>query len=135
MAVRLTKYVQEQTVLTGEEHALLKEGQEHWLDHEVFSEDQVLQVKGVFRKVFGIPEETVLMGVTFPDAIVLQPVGNEHLFYALVTLEDGSGGWEAMELESDGVLQWVTTVPFRLVLALLKTSVCGMTEKTKALGD
>jgi hypothetical protein len=100
MAMKLTRYTEsEQTMLTKEEHALLKEGHEHWLDHEVFTEEQVLRVKGIFKKVFGIPEETLLMGVSFPDAIVLQPVGNEHLFYALVTIEDNeeSGGWEAME--------------------------------------
>ena len=133
MAVKLTTYVQELTVLTQAEHDLLKEGHKHWLDVDKFSEDQVLQVKGVFKKVFGIPEDTMLMGVSFPDAIVLQPVGDEHIFYAMVTNEGGEGGWEAMELESEGILEWVTTVPFRLVLALLSTSVCGLTMQTKAV--
>ena len=35
--------------------------------------------------------------------------------------------WEAMRLTSEGLLCWVKTTPFRLVLALLKCSTCGMT--------
>lgn len=62
-----------------------------------------------------------------PDAIVLQEPGDPHTFYALATAENDpeDGSWEAMELSCDGVVSWVSTTPFRLVLYFLSESSGG----------
>jgi hypothetical protein len=136
MAVSLTTFDRETLTLTTEEHEILQEGHENWFDYDSFSLEKVQRVKDIFKKVFGLSESTTLMGLTFPDAIVLQPTEDEHVFYAMVTVHiDDGGGWEAMELKSEGIMQWVPTVPFRLVLALLSTSVCGMTVQTQRHAD
>lgn len=130
MSVRLTKYPLASAGLTEEERALLKEGHASWFDFEAFTQDKVDQVKEIFKKAFGLPNDTNLVGLTFPDAIVLQPTGDEHTFYAMVTAEsDAAEPWEAMRLVSEGTLCWVRTTPFRLVLCLLGQSVCGMTTE------
>ena len=62
-----------------------------------------------------------------PDAVVLQPVGDSHTFYALVQDEHDKGGWEGMELTSEGTFSWRKDTPFRLVLFFLSQSAGGMT--------
>lgn len=66
------------------------------------------------------------MGSGLPDAIVLQPHGDNHTFYALVKIE-GEEGWEGMHLTCEGDITWARNVPFRLVLYFLSESPSGMT--------
>lgn len=127
MSIRLTKFPHASEALTTEERALLQEGHLAWFDFEAYTQDKVDRVKQIFKQTFALPEDTHLVGLTFPDAIVLQPTGDEHAFYAMVMSEDEEGAWEAMRLVSEGTLHWIRTTPFRLVLALLAQSVCGMT--------
>ena len=68
------------------------------------------------------------MGVVLPDAIVLQPPDDVHTFYAITTAENEDPedkSWEAMELYCEGVVSWVSTTPFRLVLYFLAESSGG----------
>lgn len=128
MSMHLTAYPLASARLTSEERAMLKEGHALWLDFETYTQDKVDKVKELFRRVFALPAPTPLVGLTFPDAIVLQPEGSEQTFYAMVMSDDSEDDtWEAMRLTSEGLLCWVKTTPFRLVLALLKCSTCGMT--------
>jgi len=87
---------------------------------------KIAQVKAVFRRVFELPAGTVLMGSALPDAIVLQSPEDKHTFYAIVEAEDDA--WEAMELNSDGFISFVRTVPFRYVLELVALSTGGLTQ-------
>ena len=123
-------------MLTPEDNTWLKQGHELWMDFERFTQDNVDTVKGIFRKAFRLPGDIHLHGLTFPDAIVLQPVGDEHAFYAMVMSEDGDGVWEPMRLVCEGNMCWIQTTPFRVVLALLECSVHGLTVDTfKEDGD
>lgn len=64
-----------------------------------------------------------------PDAIVMQPQENSHLFYVTMRPEDPEDrGWEAMEIASEGTFCWAKDVPFRVVLSFLSQSAGGMTE-------
>jgi hypothetical protein len=140
MAVRATWYAAERFDLTPEELAKIEMGLDFWHNHERFSDQNVEDVKGVFKRIFGIPSNVILMGMTFPDSIVMQPSNDEHVFYALVTVEnreDGrrTGEWEALELRSEGLMYWVTTTPLRLVLSLLSASACGITHEVKKKDD
>ena len=69
------------------------------------------------------------MGIRLPDAIVVQPHGDNHSFYVLVRLDesDEDSGWEAMHLACEGDITFVLDVSFRLVLYFLSESACGMT--------
>lgn len=140
MAVHATWYAPERYELTTDEHVKINMGLDFWHDHSRFSDEQVDEVKGIFRKIFGIPPNVILMGMTFPDSIVLQPSNDEHIFYALLAVEneeDGSrtGGWEALELKSDGIIYWVTSTPLRLVLSLLASGSGGITHEIKKKND
>lgn len=131
MATRLTTLSPESFSLATEEHTLLDEALAHWHDPSKFSDSQVAQVKDVFKKVFGLPEETVLAGSTLPDAVILQRSDDIQTFYVIVQAENPGEGWEAMELRSEGQVSWAKTTPFRLVLFFLADSVCGMTFEKK----
>ena len=64
-----------------------------------------------------------------PDAIVMQPEGDSHIFYVLMRPENQEDlGWEAKEISSEGMFCWAKDVPFRTVLFCLSQSVAGMTE-------
>lgn len=128
--MRLTKYPTASSGLSPEERELLKEGHMSWFDFDTFTQDKVDRVKDVFKKAFALPQATPLVGLTFPDAIVLQLDGDDRSFYAMVMSEEEEGAWEAMRLMSEGTLTWVKTTPFRVVLALLQGSICGMTTDT-----
>ena len=117
-------------VLPPEDHELLHRAIEQWHDLTQFSDEQVNRVKDVFRRVFGLSDDCLLVGSALPDAIVLQPPsGNMRSYYAIVQIEDGA--WEAMELDSDASLSFTKTLPFRVVLALLATSNGGLIQVSK----
>ena len=68
-----------------------------------------------------------LVGSALPDAIVLQPIDDNHTFYALVKAEDeDDASWEGMHLTCQGFITWARNVPFRLVLYFLSESSAGM---------
>jgi hypothetical protein len=116
--------------LPPEDHVLLLEAIQHWHDSIQFSDEQVAQVKAIFRSVFGLQPDTVLVGSALPDAIVLQPPhGNGRVFYAIVQAEGGA--WEAMELESDAQLTFSKSMCFRLLLAFLSDSTGGLTHVSR----
>ena len=60
------------------------------------------------------------MGSVVPDAIVLQPSGDEHTFYVLCL--DEEVGWESMHLTSEGYISWQKETPFKLILFFLSQS-------------
>jgi hypothetical protein len=131
VAVRILNPDRCNSILTQEDRAILEEGLKNWTDLQAFTDDKVAQVKGVFRRVFQLPNDLGLAGSTFPDAIMLHPVGDDHIFYSMVVHESGEeGAWEGIELEPEGTMCWAPGVPFRLVLALLSASVCGVTVTT-----
>lgn len=69
-----------------------------------------------------------LVGSALPDAVVLQPIDDNHTFYALVKAEDElEDSWEGMHLTCQGEITWARNVPFRLVLYFLGESSAGMT--------
>ena len=76
--------------------------------------------------MFELAEDTALVGSVLPDAIVLQPSGDNHTFYALVQEDDG--GWEGMHLACEGSIAWAKDVPFRLVLFFLSESYGGVSQ-------
>lgn len=121
MASRIATQTQ---AFTEEEHALLLTAIERWHDATRFSDEQVDQVKALFRRVFGLSHDTLLVGSALPDAIVLQSPGNRHRFYALVY----SGPWEAMQLESDASIEFRTTISFRLITHFLADSQGGLSS-------
>jgi hypothetical protein len=131
VAVRVLSSERCNSILSEEDRAILVDGLKNWTDLQAFTDDKVAQVKGVFRKVFRLPDETRLEGSTFPDAIMLHPVGDDHIFYSMVAHESGEeGAWEGMELETEGTMCWAPGVPFRLVLSLLSSSLYGVTVTT-----
>lgn len=121
MASRIATQTQ---AFTEEEHALLLAAIERWHDAIRFSDEEVDQVKALFRRVFGLSHDTLLVGSALPDAIVLQSPGNRHRFYALVY----SGPWEAMQLESDASIEFRTTISFRLITHFLADSQGGLSS-------
>lgn len=131
VAVRVLSPERCNSSLTPDDRAILAEGLKSWTDLEGFTDDKVVRVKDVFRRVFRLPDDTKLEGSTFPDAIMLHPVGDDHIFYSMVVHESGEeGAWEGMELETEGTMCWAPGVPFRLVLSLLSASLCGVTVTT-----
>ena len=121
MASRIATQTQ---AFTEEEHALLLTAIERWHDATQFSNEQVDQVKALFRRVFGLSHDTLLVGSALPDAIVLQSPGNRHRFYALVY----SGPWEAVRLESDALVEFKSGLEFSLLLHFLSDSTGGLTS-------
>lgn len=124
MSVELTHYP---ISLTVEEIALLNEAHLNWTDLDKFTSDKVESVKSVIRRVFGLGPETVLLGVTLQDAIVLQEGEDNRLFYALVRGENGGeddkSEWEAMKLGSRlGTIMFFKDASFRAVLEMLDLS-------------
>jgi hypothetical protein len=64
-----------------------------------------------------------------PDAIIMQPEGDSHVFYVLMRPEDPEDmGWEAKEVTSEGTFCWAKDIPFRTIMFLLSQSEGGMTE-------
>lgn len=126
MTSQLTILCPESFSLATEEHVLLDEALAFWHDPSKFPDEKVAHVKDVFKKVFGLPEETVLAGSTLPDAVILQSSDDIQTFYVIVQAENPGEGWEAMELRSEGQISWAKTTPFRLVLFFLAESVAGM---------
>ena len=133
MVLLLTPHAREEKDrLTNGETALLDEGLRLWEDDGLFSGEQVENVKGIFRRVFGLEEDAVLMGSVLPDAIVLQPQpGAEGVpvhgsqFYVMISPEAGEIGkdWEALEVCTEGTVCWFTKdVPFRTMLSLFDQS-------------
>ena len=131
MATAITLLPPDKVSISTEEHVLLDEALAFWHDPSKFQDTQVAQVKDVFKKVFGLPEETVLAGSTLPDAVLLQRSDDIQTFYVIVQAENPGEGWEAMELRSEAQISLVKTTPFRLVLFFLANSMHGMTWETK----
>lgn len=71
------------------------------------------------------------MGSVLPDAVILQPAGDNHTFYVLMKDEDDGTGWEGMELTCEGTFCWMKDTPFRLILFFLSQSAAGMTVQDK----
>jgi hypothetical protein len=71
------------------------------------------------------------VGSVLPDAVILQPAGDNHTFYVLVKDEDDGTGWEGMELTCEGTFCWMKDTPFRLILFFLSQSAGGMTIQEK----
>jgi hypothetical protein len=115
-----------QHILPPEDHVLLHDAIEHWYDTDKFDDEMVARVKTVFRSVFNLAADTVLMGSALPDAIVLQSPDDKHTFYAIVEAEDDA--WEAMELNSDGFITFERSVSFRYILDLVALSAGGLTQ-------
>ncbi len=76
------------TTTTADEKSLLLTALTQWFD-EIFSDEQVAEVKGIFKRVFQVEEQ--LQGSLFKDALVLQPVNDDTLHYAMTVLEEGEG--------------------------------------------
>lgn len=120
MASRETGNSVETYTLNTEELALLEEGHMHWSDHDKFSQEKVDQVKGIFKKVFNLPEETALMGFTIGNAIVLQSVEDRNLLYYMIRpdhteneIQQSTGriAWKAKELYFSGACEWIPDIP------------------------
>lgn len=141
MVLLLTPHAREEKDrLTNGETALLDEGLRLWEDDGLFSGDQVENVKGIFRRVFGLEDGAVLMGSVLPDAIVMQPQpGAEGVeahgsqFYVMISpdAEEVDTDWEALEVCTEGTVCWYTKdTPFRTMLNLFDQSAARFTGIT-----
>jgi hypothetical protein len=68
--------------ITNTEKPLLLTAFAHWNNAECFSDEQVADVKTIFQRVFD--DTTKLTGKLFGDALVMQPVNDKSLHYAMV---------------------------------------------------
>jgi hypothetical protein len=118
-------------ILNAGEHELLDEALCHWQDPSQFSDDQVLSVKSVFRRIFELPEDTVLAGSTLPDAIILQSPSDTKTYFVIMQKESPEQGWEALELKCEGNIAWAKNTPFRLVMFFLTESSGGVSWTMK----
>jgi hypothetical protein len=150
MAAMLNQLPRETCVIQPADHDLLHAALRDWYDMTAFTDEHVAQVKraprgaprgltrrsaaqvkALCKRIFQLPDDTNLVGSVLPDAVILQPAGNNHTFYALVQDEDNGGGWECMELTCQGTFSWMKDTPFRLVLFFLSQSAGGMTVVTR----
>lgn len=126
MATHLTTYPRARCqALPDEDRALLAEAISSWHLSEQFTDDKVLRVKEVFRKVFRLPPEAQLVGSTVSDAIILQPVDDNHKFYVLTRPETDDTIWEMYILESEGLLSWSRESEFGTIMMFLAQSSVG----------
>jgi hypothetical protein len=103
----------------------LAEGLTSWHLPDQFTDAKVAQVKEVFKIVFRLPPETNLVGSAVSDAIILQPAGNNHKFYALTRPETDDTIWEMYILETQGLMSWTRECEFRLILLSMAQSSQG----------
>lgn len=123
MSVRLAS---QHCPLAESDVRLLTNGITSWHDHVSFPDSSVAEVKALFRRVFCLPGETVLVGSAVPDAIVLSDGGANAHFYALVMPDlPHDTAWECMELESDSFISFSSHLSFRDLLFMLSTSSHG----------
>ncbi len=102
--------------LPREEHELLEEALLLWQDPVRFSDEKVVQVKDIFRNVFGLSREVLLAGSSLPDSIILQGSNNTKAFYAVIQLTPPRIGWKAYVLRFDNDFVWPRNVPLRSIL-------------------
>ena len=77
------------TATTADERALLLAASKQWFDTEGFSDEQVAEVKGIFRRVFQLENEEAIEGLLFKDALVMiTPRGDKTVRYAMVVVEE-----------------------------------------------
>ena len=137
---------EEKDQLTNEEAALLEAALRLWDKCDLFSGEQVAGVKTVFRRVFGLEDDTVLMGSVLPDAIVLQTqpgpqaeAGQGGQFFVMISPDAGEVGaerWEALEVCTEGtVCLFTKDVPFRTMLSLFDQSGARFTGVVLAADD
>jgi hypothetical protein len=94
-----------------------------WTDVAGFGDDQVAQVKAIFRRGFDLPLETVLVGSAFPDGIVLQDPGNSQVFYAVWTgIEEGTWEGAKLDCEEGQLMAWLPGLRIRQVMTLMAES-------------
>lgn len=100
---------------------------EHWKNPSVFTDDLVDKVKKLTITVFGLPDDTTLMGSAVPDAIILQPTLPSK-FYVLMRDDDKkeSKDWTAIELTTEAYIQFRNNTPFSELLYLLAESTPGL---------
>ena len=68
--------------ITDTEKPLLLTAFAHWFDESGFCDEQVADVKTIFQRVFD--DSTTLVGKLFGDALVMHPVNDKSLHYAMV---------------------------------------------------
>jgi hypothetical protein len=75
--------------LSDEENSFLLTAFKHWSKPANFTDDQVTRTKTIFQRIFN--DDSVLKGGEFADSLVLQPVNDPTLFYAMVIGDDDGG--------------------------------------------
>ena len=101
-----------------------------WHDQESFSDESVLRVKSLFRKLFSLPPDTVLVGSAVPDAVILSAPLLDRAsavarFFAVVKPEASDGRWECMQLDADCFISFSNQTRFRELVHLLNASANG----------
>lgn len=119
-----------QCPIAESECALVRDAVNAWHDQDLFPEPRVIEVKSLFRRLFQLPPETVLVGSALPDAVVLSspPPEDSDLstFYAVVLpSENQNGAFECMRLDTECAITFSTNVSFRDMLLFLNDSSYG----------
>lgn len=129
-----TQPVSEIVALSAQELILLQRAITDWHDQALFTDDQVLQVKSLARRIFNLPDDTVLVGSTVPDAIILQPATPAQAasrFCVLMRDDHESDEWVALDLETEASIVFPKTTPFKTVLYFLANSAHGLVHVSK----
>ena len=79
-------------LLSEEEISLLLAAFKYWSKPDEFTDEQVSQAKSIFQRVFS--DDSLLKGGEFSDSLVLQPLNDPTLFYAMVVGEDRLLTWK-----------------------------------------
>lgn len=78
--------------LSDEDSSFLITAFKNWSKPADFTDEQVVQAKSIFKRVFN--DDSELEGGEFADSLVLQPVNDPTLFYAMVVGGDGLLTWK-----------------------------------------
>ena len=78
--------------LSDDDNAFLLIAFKNWSKPADFTDEQVVQAKSIFQRIFG--DNSTLKGWKFADSLVLQPVNDPTLFYAMVIGSDGLLTWK-----------------------------------------
>jgi hypothetical protein len=115
------------TATTADERALLLAASKQWFDAEGFSDEQVAEVKGIFRRVFQLEEEEALQGLLFKDALVMTtPRSDETVRYAMVVVASAA---------EDIALEWIKVTVTPASFQILAPSLITFDDFISILGS
>ena len=118
--------------LSDEENSFLLTAFKHWSKPDDFTDDQVSRAKTIFQRIFN-DDISVLKGGEFADSLVLQPVNDPTLFYAMVIGADSRLTWKKAYVNATNCFQLLNShlIPFDTFLSMVTgSSSCTTDNKT-----